>query len=581
MFMKKLLQILISLLIISMLTGNILKAQQDPFTAKHKKVSTKNAVNIGAARGIYFEDQSLSQLPNDNEPKNSCDTTNLNAYQTTWTIVDYSITATPQFSSGFVNGVNTYADKAKANLFSNSSSNYVLGCYIAFSRAFSTNPAKTVTVNVYPVSAGNPGTPIASKVITMQSIMTDVASGYFTEVIFDSPVPITTNYFIGVDMTNLNWATSHDSLSIQSNQSPQTSPTAAYEKQSDNLWYSYTNASSWNLSISLAIFPFVTDIPANANFTQSSTTICSGYPLSLDASSSIQNSVYWLLPSGNPANSSIVAPTVSYANAGTYPIKLYVLGGGCNNLDSMISTVTVIPSPVVVVTSTPTAICLGNSASLNATGGIYYEWAGFPPGQNPITVAPTANTTYNVTVTSGNGCSASQNITVNVNQAPNPNANATPSTICIGNSSLLTSTPGMASYIWTPSGGTTAALSVTPGTTTTYTVATIDGNGCTAIDSVVVTVDSCTIINSLEANESDINIFPNPTESNFILDFKNLNFDNAEVRIYNYKGKLVLLRTLKKQSGSANISLSQFAKGIYNIRFVYDKSTITKRVVIY
>ncbi|NVO02716.1 MAG: T9SS type A sorting domain-containing protein [Bacteroidetes bacterium] len=579
--MKKLFLFFISLFIISVFSGIIVKAQVNTIGSKIIKVKKKNSIIDEATRNSALENQSYLTFPSNTPTKNTCDTTNLNSYKTTWTVVDYSVTATPQFSSGFVNGINTYADKAKANFFNNTGSNYILGCYIAFSKAYSTTPSKTITVNVYPNASGSPGTPIASKSFTMQKIMNDVNGNFFTEVIFDYPVPITSSYFIGVDMSNLNWATSHDTLSIQSNQSPQTTPSAVWEKQSDNLWYQYTNAASWNLSISLAIFPFVTDIPANANFTQSSTTICSGYPLTLNASSSIQNSVYWLLPGGNPANSSVVSPTVTYATAGTKNIKLYVLGGGCNNLDSMLSTVTVLPSPVVGVSSTPAAICLGNSASLNATGGIYYEWAGFPPGQNPVTVNPTANTTYNVTVTSGNGCSASQNVTVNVNQAPDPNANATPPSICLGSSSLLTSTPGMASYIWTPSGGTTAALSVTPGTTTTYTVATIDGNGCTAIDSVVVTVDPCTNINSTEANDNDISIFPNPTEGNFILDFKNLNFENAEIRGYNYEGKLVLLRSLKKQSGSTNINLSQFAKGIYYIRFIYDKSIITKRVVIY
>ena len=109
---------------------------------------------------------------------------------------------------------------------------------------------------------------LASQTVTMQQLMTDANGNYFSVVQFANPVLVSgAAFFMGFDISGLDWATSHDTLSIQSNQDPQTTPTTIWEMQSDNLWYSYTNAASWNLNISLAVFPVMTNVPADASFT--------------------------------------------------------------------------------------------------------------------------------------------------------------------------------------------------------------------------------------------------------------------------------------------------------------------------
>jgi hypothetical protein len=207
-----------------------------------------------------------------------------------------------------------------------------------------------------------------------------------------------------------------------------------------------------------------------------------------------------------------------------------------------------------------------------------YNWLPGGSTNAAVSVSPASTTTYTVNVVDANGCSGSGYVIVTVNS--NPVISAVPSnqTICVGSSAVLTATGGT-TYLW-DNGSTNNPITVSPVVTTSYTVigTTL---GCDGTSSCIVTVDPCTYINTTEANSSDINIFPNPTYGNFIIDFKNINFENAEVRVYNYEGRLVLVRTIEKQSGSTEINLSQFAKGIYNIRFVYDKSIITKRVVIY
>ena len=78
--------------------------------------------------------------------------------------------------------------------------------------------------------------------------------------------------------------------------------------------------------------------------------------------------------------------------------------------------VTILPSPNVVINSQ--SICIGQSATITASGANNYIWSNFATG-NSITVSPTNTTTYSVTGTSlSNGCFSSDTATVTVIQTP-------------------------------------------------------------------------------------------------------------------------------------------------------------------
>ncbi|MCW5908698.1 MAG: T9SS type A sorting domain-containing protein [Chitinophagales bacterium] len=62
-------------------------------------------------------------------------------------------------------------------------------------------------------------------------------------------------------------------------------------------------------------------------------------------------------------------------------------------------------------------------------------------------------------------------------------------TICSGQSTTLTASGGV-SYVWSNSLGTNASVSVSPGSTTTYTVTATDANGCSAALNAVITVNT-------------------------------------------------------------------------------------------
>lgn len=165
-------------------------------------------------------------------------------------------------------------------------------------------------------------------------------------------------------------------------------------------------------------------------------------------------------------------------------------GSGCGSTASGATVVTVNPSPTADA-GVNQSVCSGSCVTLNGTGGVSYDWQPVNQNTQSINVCPTSSTTYTLTVTDANGCTGTDNVTVNISSA---SVTASPNvSICNGNSTILVASgPNGNSYNWTPNGSltgsTTANPTATPTTTTTYTVTATNAIGCTAVDSVVVTV---------------------------------------------------------------------------------------------
>ncbi|NNK88853.1 MAG: hypothetical protein HKO90_11260, partial [Flavobacteriaceae bacterium] len=157
-----------------------------------------------------------------------------------------------------------------------------------------------------------------------------------------------------------------------------------------------------------------------------------------------------------------VSPTVTT----TYTVT--VSDNGCSAADEV--TVTVNPLPEADAGPNVT-INYGDSITLSASGGSSFIWNTGESTQN-ITVSPTSDTTYSVTVTE-NGCQDIDYVTVFVNI--DVNANAGPDvTICQGESTVLTASGGE-TYEWS-TGETTQSITVNPNVSTTYSVIATTGN---------------------------------------------------------------------------------------------------------
>ncbi len=130
-------------------------------------------------------------------------------------------------------------------------------------------------------------------------------------------------------------------------------------------------------------------------------------------------------------------------------------------------------------------ICIGESITMSASGGVSYSWNTGDTGASP-TFSPTETTTYTVTVGDGFGNFDTDDITVFV--APLPTAYAGENqTICEGETTVLTAEGGN-SYLWS-NGETTSTINVSPTSDTTYTVEVFSANNCSQSDDVIVFVN--------------------------------------------------------------------------------------------
>ncbi len=210
----------------------------------------------------------------------------------------------------------------------------------------------------------------------------------------------------------------------------------------------------------------------------SNVTICTGGSTTLNASGA---SSYTWKPAASLSNPNIFNPIATPTATTTYTV-VGTNASGCK--DSAMVTVTVTSAVVASVNPTAQTICAGDSILLTAGGGGTYKWSNGAT-TSTLTVKPGLTTVYKVVVTSGT-CKDSANSTITVN--PAPTVTITPDTaICIGNNATL-NVSGGGTYLWSNS-STSSSITVSPGTTTTYTAQVTNG-GCTKDTTVTVTVNS-------------------------------------------------------------------------------------------
>jgi gliding motility-associated-like protein len=199
----------------------------------------------------------------------------------------------------------------------------------------------------------------------------------------------------------------------------------------------------------------------------SPTAICSGNSATLSASGAVS---YTWNPGAIASSSIVITPpvTTTYSVSGTNAF-------GCVTTNTLSYSVT--PTPTLNTVASSTAICAGSSATLSSSGATTYTWNPGALTGGTIVVTPATNTTYTVIGANGN-CTSTQAISLIVNANPTITASASPTVICSGNSSTLTGT-GATSYTWNPGAIVGGTITITPASTTIYTLTGSNLAGCT------------------------------------------------------------------------------------------------------
>jgi len=269
---------------------------------------------------------------------------------------------------------------------------------------------------------------------------------------------------------------------------------------------------------------------------------------------------------------------ISFCNsAGVYPVTFMVTdSNGCSATDTVVVTIT---APCSVNLGNDTAFCSGeqNLVLDPGSGYVSYLWSDSSTAQT-FTVLNSG--IYWVQVTDSTNCVATDSINVTIFPSPAAYAGNDTSVVAPDCASLFgTVTGGTAPYIYSWSTGDTTQNITYCNTEGTYTLVftVTDANGCSSIDSVVVTVMPQIIIN----------LDPNPNAGRIAkITFVVPKSCNATLELYDITGTriAVLFKDYIQQNVNYRVDFSSenLPVGVYAIRLT-DKTGIlanTKMVLV-
>ncbi len=224
--------------------------------------------------------------------------------------------------------------------------------------------------------------------------------------------------------------------------------------------------------------------------------LCPGFTTTLDplvtnTSADGEDLIFSWSPATDLSADDIRNPVLTGNTSGVYELNV-TNASGCEASDDMTLTVAQITASIDPVDP----ICQGDTARLNASGGLIYEWTPttnvfFPDMEDPL-VRPFATTTYTVKVSDASGqCSETASVLVEVLI---PSAEAGPDKLICSGGSVMLEGSGEGDFLWSPADILDDATSSTPlatpiqNPTTVY--LTISDGLCSASDSVLINISN-------------------------------------------------------------------------------------------
>jgi hypothetical protein len=322
-----------------------------------------------------------------------------------------------------------------------------------------------------------------------------------------------------------------------------------------------TNSLSCSAS---ALEIIIVEMPPPLTVSANQTLVCSGDQIILTGSGA--GSYQWTNGPGSAGY------TINPTSSGVYTLTGSHTTNSCT-ISKTIAVGAIIPS--VTLTSSVT-VCDGGSVTFTAGGATTYTWNVFDTGTSGVfQITPVASSIYTLTsITSSVGvnCMRTDYATLTVN--PNPTVNVTPGkeTICKGETHTLTAS-GASTYNWsTNSGG--SVITVTPSSTTIYTVTGTDTKGCSSTFIYTAKVIPCSGIGEVGSMQA-ISVYPNPNTGDFVVTTNT----NITLTIVNSIGQQV--RILSLNSGNARMAqVSDLSGGVYFITGESSNGKVSQKIII-
>ena len=286
---------------------------------------------------------------------------------------------------------------------------------------------------------------------------------------------------------------------------------------------------------------------ASPTLTVSSASICAGTTATLTANGS-GTSYVW-----NPGGLTGTIQTLSPGATQVYTVTASI--GACSANST--GTIVVTNTPNVSVNSG--TICPGGSIVLTAGGAGSFTWnPGGATGPSQ-TYSPAVTTIYTLTGANGN-CTSNVTATITVSNTLNIGVAASNTFLCVGQSATLTAN-GATNYTYNPGGINANPATVSPITTTNYTVLGTS-SGCSGSAIITVSVDVCSGISNLNSDQKFV-LYPNPTQGIITINFSSAY--SGKITVYNSLGQLLINKNLFGVE-TYSLNLSDVAKGIYILK---------------
>ena len=217
----------------------------------------------------------------------------------------------------------------------------------------------------------------------------------------------------------------------------------------------------------------------------------------------------------------------------------------------------------MAATLTPNIVtlCDGNSITVGSntysTTGIYYD-----------------------TLNAANFCDSIVYTDLTVSQPFVPSIATDPfdGKICLGDAATITASTGYQSYSW-DNGMSGQIISVSPTSDQLYTLTTVDINGCSAVATVMIYVDSCTT--GISENLANLMIYPNPSNGIVNIEFNNSDNNFDFIKVLNVLGEEVFeINEISENKNITTLDFSNHTKGVYLLKIKTSKGIINRKLVI-